>query len=312
MTITRHAIENREQWLDLRRKDVTGSEVGALFGVHRYLTPAALYAEKIGALPDDKVTTGPMSRGVKLEGFVATQLEDRHSGWKIIKADQYFRDGMHHIGGTPDCYLWDKVGEQHKILEIKTVGASDFRAIWKNGDPEAEPVPEPWQILQCLTYQYLTGARGGIIAVMVVGEWEPMDIYEIEVPYNEALIYAILQRVDRFWLDVHAGVAPAFDFTQDLPVVKALYASAVPGHQIDLRGDDEMQRLLDLREQAKATIGNLEKSVQEYDARIRTKIGDAESALVTGWKSVTLKNQHRHGYTVAATDFRVLRATREK
>lgn len=313
--ITRIPItDDRDAWLAERRKDVTGSEIGALFGVHRYLTPAQLYAEKIGALPDDKQLTGPLVRGVKLESFVAEEIGRRHPEWQVYKATNYYRDKKHRVGGTPD-YLVNcgpiTNRNPHRVLEIKTVGASDFLNIWRGGDPEGEICPEPWQIMQCLTYQHLTGWQGGIIAVMVVGEWAPLEIHEIQVPRNDKLIDRMLNRVGDFWEAVDGGHVPEFDYSRDMATIKALYASAIPGTNLDLTWDTELPILLHEREGLKTREREAKRELEEVEARIRAKIGDAESVTAAGGWEITLKNQHRAGYTVAPCDFRVLRAKRK-
>src|SRR5262245_18769817 len=43
MTIERIPITSREQWLELRKPDVTASVVGALFAAHPYMTALKLY-----------------------------------------------------------------------------------------------------------------------------------------------------------------------------------------------------------------------------------------------------------------------------
>ena len=42
------AIESREQWLAMRRQDITASTAGALLGLHPYVTAYSLWAEKTG------------------------------------------------------------------------------------------------------------------------------------------------------------------------------------------------------------------------------------------------------------------------
>src|SRR5258706_16077675 len=113
----------------MRKNDVTGSEVGALFDVHRYLTPAKLYALKSGAYAEEDQPDNVKSRGVKLESFVASEVELKNPNWSIAKADKYYRDVDHRLGGTPDYLVkevTDGISQQRRngILEIKTIGRS--------------------------------------------------------------------------------------------------------------------------------------------------------------------------------------------
>ncbi len=45
---------DRQRWLKLRGEDVTASVVGALFRVHPYTGPLALYSLKTGLTQEDK------------------------------------------------------------------------------------------------------------------------------------------------------------------------------------------------------------------------------------------------------------------
>lgn len=309
--IEQHSITGREEWLKLRRQDVTASEIGALFGAHKYKTPAALYAEKIGAMGEPEgssVTT----RGIRLESFVANQVAERHPEWTITKSDSYHRDPKHRIGATPDFMIGgDDAQHQLGVLEIKTIGASDFKRDWRGGDDMGEIVPPLWIILQVQLQMHLTGASFGIVAVLPVSEWSPMDVHEIEIPKNPAVIEKIIAAADAFWGRIERGEPPDFDYEKDMAVVKALYASAESGKPVDLSMDNAIGVLLDRREALKLSEKACEGELETIEAEIRAKIGDAEMALVPGW-TVTLKNQHRKGYTVEPADFRVLRVKRAK
>jgi predicted phage-related endonuclease len=306
-TIQKFPITDRKEWLHLRSADVTGSEVGALFDVHRYLTPAKLYARKSGAMPEDEVEGGPVKRGVRLESFVASQvMEMRKEDWASLSpGGSYYRDVEHRLGGTPD-YLIRTKSDEVGILEIKTVGHSDFLKIWRGGDPEGEIIPEPWQLLQTLTYMYLTGASFGKIAVLPVGEWEPMDIHLVDIPRREDTIASVLARTDEFWSDVDDGIMPQFNFERDMATIKALYANVKKGSMVDLRGDNEFREMLQWHQK----YANDEKVSHERKevmaANIRARMGEYEAANADGF-DVSLKQQTRKAYEVKESTFRVLR-----
>ena len=307
--IQKFPIDDRQQWLDLRKNDVTGSEVGALFDVHRYLTPAKLYALKSGAIVEEEKTDGVMSRGVKLESFVASEVAAKNPSWSIAKATHYYRDVEHRLGGTPDFIFFDKESDSigKGVLEIKTVGRSDFIRIWRGGDPEGLIVPEPWQLLQIMTYIYLTGAAYGKVAVLPVGEWDPMEVHIVDVDRNDDAIAQIIARTNRFWEDIDEGIEPKFNFEKDMDVIKAMYANVKPGSTIDYRGDQEFTELLAFH----AKYSDEEKFAKERKeamaANIRARIGEFEVALADGW-DVSLKEQHRKEFVSKASSFRVLRA----
>jgi predicted phage-related endonuclease len=308
LTIQRFPIADRQQWLGLRKNDVTGSEVGALFDLHRYLTPAKLYALKSGAMVEEEKADGVMSRGVKLESFVASEVAAKHPEWQVAKATNYYRDVEHRIGGTPDYVMYDKESDHvgKGILEIKTVGRSDFIRIWRGGDPEGEIIPEPWQLLQLTTYMYLTGAAFGKVAVLPVGEWEPMEVHVVDVKRNEGAIEQIIDRVDLFWNDIDEGIVPGFNYEKDMDVIKAMYANVKEGPTLNYRGDEEFRDTVALYAKYAEEEKHAKERKEVMAAKIRASMGEREFAVTDGW-DISLKEQHRKEYVAKATSFRVLR-----
>lgn len=308
MSIKEFHPENRRDWLALRHRDVTGSEAAALLGLHRYTTVAKLHAEKIGPVKDESGTS-VMTRGVKLEKFVADELKNSGVFKDIVKAGVYFRDVEVNLGGTPDYFI--KVGSDTGILEIKTVGQRDFVQNWQGGDPNADPVPEPWQMVQLLTYIYLAKADFGKIAVLPVGDWSPMDIQIVDVPYRESIIDRLRNECLAFWKRIERGETPPIDFNdgRDLDAIKAIYGTAKPGKE--LRGTKELRTAIDAWETAKEEERLAGKSKKEMETYIRSLIGDAETVHVPGG-ILTAKNTHRDAYNVAACDFRTLRFKESK
>jgi predicted phage-related endonuclease len=309
LTIQRFPVADRQQWLDLRKNDVTGSEVGALFDVHRYLTPAKLYTLKSGGMVEEQKADAVISRGVKLESFVASEVAAKHPELSIAKGVNYYRDTKNRIGGTPDYIFFDKESDSigKGVLEIKTVGRSDFIRIWRGGDPEGEIIPEPWQLLQLMTYVYLTDAKFGKFAVLPVGEWEPMEVHVVDVPRNNDVIDQIIVRTRRFWDDINEGIEPKFNFEKDAEVIKAMYANVRPGSTVDYRGDEEFRDTVALYNQFSEQEKQYKERKEVMAAKIRVQMGEYEVALADGW-DVSLKEQHRKEFISKATSFRVLRA----
>jgi predicted phage-related endonuclease len=292
------------------RHDITGSEAGALFGLHRYLTPAQLYANKVASSEADDASNAVQTRGMRLEPFVASIVQDRIGPMAVGKEAHYYRNAKRRIGGTPDYMIHE--GNRRGVLEVKTIGQRDFIDKWRGGDPEGEIIPEMWQLIQIQTYMWLTNSTFGKVAVMPVSDWAPLDVHIVDVPRKPEIIEELLKRVDRFWEQVRSGVPPEFNLDKDTAAIKALFGAAKPGKQIDLRSDSEMQLLLDWREKYKSIEKANKKDLERVENSIRLKLGDCESALVDGWFAVELKNVHRKEYTVAETDFRQFHIVRSK
>ena len=134
-------ITSREQWLLLRRADVTANPIGALFGddCHPYRTIASLHAEKTGTnIPGPDPDSEVIERGTELEPFVAAKVAKLRPEWAVTKADHYLRDPDARIGCTPDYYIDGPRGRG--VLQCKTVGSpGESRAKWGERDAPRPP-----------------------------------------------------------------------------------------------------------------------------------------------------------------------------
>lgn len=305
--IERIPITSREQWLELRKRDVTASTIGALFGVHPWQTIAGLHAEKCGLdLPGPDPESSVIRRGNALEPVVATEAAKLRPEWRIVKCTEYLRDAHTRIGATPDFWIeGDPRGLG--VLQTKTVNSWDFRKKW---DGEDEPVPPMWVLLQVATEAMLSDAAFAAVGVLVVGDFN-WGCHVVEVPRHKSTEHKIRVAVYSFWAALDAGHVPEINYERDGDLVKLMYPREVEGKVVDLRGDNRIVELCEIRERNAALIKAAETAKKAAEIEMRTKLGDAEIAIVNGWK-VSLKTTHRPEIVQPAIDFRVLRTTREK
>lgn len=297
--IERIKIEDREQWLALRKQDVTASVVGALFGAHQYETAYGLFAEKSG-LEVPEFDTSVLRRGRLLEGAVAIAVEEDFPQWRVKKATEYFRDPAARIGATPDFFV-DGDPRGLGIIQAKTVAPAAYKKHW------AEDKPPFWITLQAATEMMLTGAPWGAVAALIVDPYR-LECKVFEIPKHPGAEARIREAVSQFWDDVAEGREPKPDFARDAELIASLWPAATPTKTIDLTGDNLLPVLLAERADLKARAKADDARIKEIEAEIKFKMGDAEIATIDGFH-ISFKNQHRKSYTVAATDFRVLRVT---
>lgn len=308
-TVLQYPTANRTEWLGLRKRDVTGSEAGALLGVHAHITPLELYARKIGAVDDDIEISGPVSRGMRLESYVADAVREKGE-FAVWKELNYYRDPKVRLGGTPDFQLSNNGARG--VLEIKTVGQRDFVEKWRGGEKDGKIIPPAWMLIQMQVYLYLTDSEYGRWGVLPVGDWEPMDVVMVDAERRTDVIARILTETTKFWENVENRVMPTPDFERDSAVIKAIYADTKIDKTIDLRYDTEIEKLLAMHAEHNAKKIAAEKSVKWISAAILSKFGDAESAIVPGFHHVTYKKHSRTGYTVAPTSYRQLNYKRSE
>lgn len=315
--IDRIPISDRAQWLELREQDVTASVAGALLGVHDYQTAYGLWAKKSRKVTDDVEESPAMLRGLLLEPVAYKLLQIEQPTWRLewngepgtISGD-YYRDPIHRIGATPDCFATDPA-RGRGVIQVKSVEKSIFRRKWYAHDDEdgggpAEVQPPLWIAVQAIVEAHLTGCKWAAVAPLVIGFGLEMPI--IDIPIHAGVIGKLQERVADFWLRVETGDAPDPDYGRDGETIAKLYGDD-NGLEVDLRGDNELPPALEERETAMAARKVLSDRLDEIKAMIAHKLGSNAVGYLPGWQ-VSNKLQHRKEFTAKATSFRVVRAKR--
>ncbi len=298
--IERITITDRDRWLALRKRDVTASVVGALFGVHPYETLAGLYAEKSGVeFPD--IDNAVLRRGRLLEPVVAAAVAEQRPEWRIVKATEYLRDPHLRLGATPDFYIeGDPRGLG--VLQTKTVAPKEFKRSWAD-----DTVPF-WIALQNATELMLEReAAFGCVAALIVDPYK-LDCPIFEIPRHAGVEARIEEAVRQFWIAIEFGEEPAIDYARDGALIDAMHAHSYPGKVADLTGDNHLPVLLAERAELKAKIAIADARCEEIENEVRAKMGDAETARIDGF-AISFKEQERKQRFQPASRSRVLRIT---
>jgi len=299
----RIAIENREQWLALRRQDVTASIAACLVGAHPYATAYGLWASKTGRIPDDVEETAPMRRGRLLESVAVQLLREDKPEWNIGQhpVGFYYRDPDARIGATPDVLGTDEHGKKI-VVQIKSVEASVFRREWQ--DEDRSITPPMWIVVQAIIEASLTGAERAFVAPMVVSYG--LDMPVIEVPLHAGIVGRIKTEVAAFWKLVDQGEAPDPDYARDGDIIGRIFPRD-DGSEIDLTADNAFPMLVDQLAEARAEKKLAASREDEAKAGILAKMGGASYARMADGRRVSCRLQQRAGYSVAPSEFRVTR-----
>lgn len=308
MAIEQHAVTSREQWLGLRKQDITASVAGALLGVHDFTTPYALWCLKSGRLQEDPEETAPMRRGRLLEPVAVELMRELRPTWKIKRGDVYLRDPESRIGATPDVFVEDP-DRGPGIVQIKSVEAMTFRKKWR--DPETGDVRPPlWIAVQGIVEAYLAKATHGAqwvgVAPLVVSHGLEMPIVD-DIPIHGGVVERLKAETEVFWDRVERGEAPPANYARDGEIIAALYGLTTKD-TVDLTGDNLLPAILAedklLAEQAKG----IKDRRDAIKAEIIEKMGSAAMAFCRGWR-ISAPTTNRKAYSVAASSYRQVRAT---
>ena len=149
---------DRNEWLEARRKTITGTDVSAIAGLNPYRTALDVYCDKLG-LTEPQADNPAMEFGRRLESVIAEKYAEEN-GVKLIHGEFVSKDGW--MGGTPDRLIEGV----DRGLEIKTAGA--FRAKdW--GESGTDNIPEAY-LCQIAWYMAICEKSEWDVAVLIGGQ----------------------------------------------------------------------------------------------------------------------------------------------
>lgn len=278
--------KDEDEWLKLRTKDITSSEVAALFGMSSYITEFELYHRK----KQGKVVIQEEEQwtkwGKRLQDSIAAGVAE-DQGWKIRKMTEYIRDPELRMGASFDFEINGKIvderivgGEQSTtgLLEIKNVFGMIFKDQWledDEGNLEAPPHIE----LQVQHQLAVSGRPFAYIAALVGGN--QIELIKRE-PVPE-IIAEMKRRIKNFWDNVDSGTPPVIDLNRDADFISSMYGYAEPGKVYDARGVEVFKELCVKHKEMGDAIKELEASRQAIKTRLLMEVGDAEKVLGDGF-----------------------------
>lgn len=280
--MTATAIANRqdiseEEWLDLRKNGVGGSDAAAALGIHPYKTSHDLYLEKRGELdPEDLSDNEAVHFGQVLEDTVAEEFS-RRSGKDVHRVNRVLRSQDHpFMLGNLDR----KVEHEDAILECKTAGTySAQNGDW--GEEGTDQVPTHY-LVQCMHYLIVAGYERAYLAVLIGGR----EFRTYEIGFDGELATLIIENEASFWQRVEEGRAPTpdYDHPDALELMKRKYPGT-SGEEVDLP-----DRAADLRDRYKelgTQIKDLKSERKAAKAELLDMVGEAAVGHIPGGGKVS-------------------------
>ena len=262
---------SREKWLELRRMGIGGSDSSAVIGLNPWMSKLALYADKLGLMPE-KQETEAMRLGRDMEAYAAKRWEEA-TGKKAQRFNYLIMNEKYPFGiANVDRRV---VGED-AILEIKCTSPynkSDFA----NGE-----VP-PHYLVQCYHYMAICDVERCYLAVLVYGR----DFYHFTIERNESEITALMNAEEDFWRDhVQAKVPPAPDGSDSAMEVldNKFFVDDVA---LMPDADDLFERL----EQVSEVIRDYDKQKEALKQQIIARMGNKARAQAQRWTATYLTQE---------------------
>ena len=266
---------SREQWLELRRQGIGGSDSAAIVGLDRYRSAFDVYAEKIGLKPEQPDNEA-MRQGRDLEQYVAERFME--STGKRVRRRNAMLQHPEHPFMLANIDRW-VIGE-NAGLECKTTSVLNRTKFSQGEFP-------PNYYVQCVHYMAVTGAERWYLAVLVLNK--SFHVFTIERDENE--IQALIDAEKDFWENhVLKQIPPAPDGTESTSeLIKQLFPEAREREEIALYGhEDKIQQYLELDAQVKELTQKRDALKQE----LQLAMSDAEIGRAQGYV-IEWKNQVR-------------------
>jgi predicted phage-related endonuclease len=312
--IERIEISDRASWLELRRADITASDVAIVCGEGLYGSMAELYAEKKGLRPP-LVDNGVLKRGRWGEATVFEALLDERPAWDIRRAKIYLRDPDLRLGATPDGFAIAPDHDGIGVIQAKVISRSSFIDHWlinpKDSIKYGDAVPPEAYRLQTITEQMLATAKWGYLAVVINSEWD-WDCRLFPVERDEVIEDRIRYNVAEFWSNyLDPGIMPPFDPKRDAELIKHLYPED-SGDEIDLTTDNRALVLTEDLQLKQEGAKRLDAEISEIKTELQAKLGSNTYGRLRDGRRLVWKMQHRKAHPVKATSFRAFRIQQPK
>lgn len=265
-----------EEWINLRKSSIGGSDSGVCVNENPYSSLLTLYADKMG-LSKDKEDNEAMRLGRDLEQYVADRFTEK-TGIKVRNDfGMYADDEYDFMTANVDRRI---VGE-NAGLECKTM--SSFLGY----NLEAGEIPGHYYA-QLQHYMMVMGYDYMWICFLVFQR----GVYELKVNRNDDYIAQLRKAEIDFWKNhIEKGIAPEPDGSEaSIQTLKDMYPKS-SGAEIEILGLDQM--IADYK-----AFGEMEKEYKEKkdkaQAQICARLGSAEVGLGTKY-GCSWKEQSRDG-----------------
>jgi putative phage-type endonuclease len=279
----------REQWLELRRSGLGGSDAPATLGLSPYTSPVALYLDKVDPQPD--VDKPIFEAGRRAEPTIALWFAE-HTGYQVVHYPVMLRSRRHSFMlGNVDRFVVNDDGEWC-VLEIKNVDRSKAHE-WVGGPPL-------YARLQGLHYLSVCGDAFAklYVAACIGGN----DYRYFEIERDEELITNLIAKEEEFWTLVQLERMPEVDGSDSTRDALRAHFSAEEGSIVKV--DEKFTSLIQRRKVQKAAIALEAQRLNEIESEMLVLMGEAEIATCNGVVIATYKTINKKSYVVKESSYR--------
>lgn len=257
-------MNNLQEWLELRKTGIGGSDAAAIANLNKYKTPMRVYQEKLG-LVEPVEENDAMALGNALEPVIRDMYAAR-MGVSVIKPESIIRHPKFaFVLGSFDGLVGTDWGFEAKATSGYPKGE------W--GESGSDHVP-PAYYLQCQHYMLVTGLQRWDLAALIGST--KFNIYHIL--RNDQVITDLLKLETNFWNNhVLAQVPPEIDGSDAATEYLRSRFPVSDGYTIE--ADRLMIQAMEKWYAIDAKIDELEQEKQLVQNQIIATMGDAEKMV---------------------------------
>lgn len=269
---------SRDQWLDVRRQGIGGSEVSAIIGKNPWSSPLQVYLDKLG-LSTPVEETEPMKFGRLLEPIVANEFAERTGltvkELRFVLQDSTYPFLLANVDRVIEHPEWGR-----GILECKTANAFKLDD-WQHGK-----VPEAYYY-QVQHYLGVTGYAYAYIACLIGGS----TFRYARIERDEDTILFLREAATDFWYNnILRQQIPEVSY-MDRDAIMDLYPQHTEHSQLHI-GDMELLLIEDMLA-ARRKLKEIQQEEALAKNRITALMGTAEALYYGGEKMVTWKTNKK-------------------
>lgn len=255
-----------EEWLQLRKTGIGGSDAAVILGISPFKSTWELWNEKVKELQTLPEETEAAYWGKLLEPVVREEFTAR-TGLRVYIEPYLLQHNQYSfMQANLDGFLYDPV-YGNCIFEAKTASA------YKAGDWD-EGVPDEYYA-QLQHYMAVTGYQGAYIAALIGGNHFIWKFVERDKPYIRKLI----QKEKLFWHHVETETEPPIDGTKPMTAfLDSLYPKVEDQEVLQL--DEDEQQWIDLYLDAKQKETAAKEQKQLAENRLKGLLQKHEKAVL--------------------------------
>ena len=264
---------SHQDWLQMRKAGIGGSDCAAAVGLSRWKSPFQLWSEKTNRIVPTKAGEAAYWGSV-MEPILRTEVAKRMPEAEVRECPFFLRSKAHpYMLANIDGFI--RENGSFSCLEIKTANAYAAVQDWQNGLPIE-------YYCQVMHYMAVTGMCSAYVAVLLGG-----NTFEIQkIDRDEDMIRHIIQMEERFWTEYMLKDTPPEATAKDNEFLGQLYPKS---EEKAIEMPAKAKDVLTDYEKACHDLALAKEAKEEAEAKLKTMLADAEVGIVGNYK-ISWKN----------------------